>query len=69
MSRPQFGVLQIGEFEAETDSSKLAWEYHRLATEMMERAIEELDAAASARLMRLAEEYEELGQFEDARAA
>ena len=51
----------------ETDGSKLAWEYHRLAT--VERAIEELDAATSARLMRLAEEYEELGQFEDARAA
>jgi hypothetical protein len=48
------GVLRkIGEFEVETDSSKLAWEYHRLATEILERAIEELDAATSARLMRL----------------
>jgi hypothetical protein len=63
-------TLKNGEFEVETDSSKqLAWEYHRLATEIMERAIEELDAVTSARLMRLAEEYEELGQFEEARAA
>jgi hypothetical protein len=62
-------VLEIREFKVTTDRSKLAQEYHRLGTEIMERAIEELDAATSARLMRLAEEYEELGHFEDARAA
>ena len=50
-------------------SLTLAQEYHRLAAEFLGCAIEEPDVALSARLMRLAEEYEELGQFEDARAA